>query len=1040
MHYTHFNFFAIGSIIGAIFSYYIAILFLVLKDKSKATFHLGFSNFWLALFHTGYAWGFIAEGPGSVYHKYLVIPGAMFGALEFSRFFIAYQIKDSKKLDKIVASILYTIAIGISIYYVFISFDAIRLYFPSAHYFDFKLHAFNKFYSIVVMVYFIVFAFFGIRNYRKVEKQYRFTTLVILASILFITILPGILNALSRDGAISREIYIIVVDLSVVIGLFCLSVVYINNTEDKTTIMSRITGITMATFLLVLQMVSYFAISDKEKTYDMQKYNQAKLALVDKVYPDDMKYIFVYDIKDGANSYLYKNSNELPDYKKSKNEILNTFLWSRIATIQSRDPEIFQAETKAILENSHPGFSGYKALVLDYLDRNKDNGNQLNASELLSYFDSLNRKITYNKNKLGALNESELASWIEKNRNSDNWLGVFVTGIVTNHEITDIASLTGFFAPFQVPESRRYRGDFESGRKDLEPEKYVSFLIPSIAKNIIYEVGFSYDAYMRYIDSLARILVYIIVGTIILVGVGFRFFFSGALVNPINDVVEGLKSVNSGDLTVRLKVKVEDEIGFMARSFNKMVRSIQAARKKLEEYAQDLEHKVEERTKELKLTLNEVQNLKTQQDGDYFLTSLLIKPLSSNHVTSDNVRVEFFIKQKKQFAFRKYQEEIGGDINIASSIRLRGRKFSAFLNADAMGKSMQGAGGALVIGSVFESIVERTKVSREAQNYFPERWLKNTFIELHKVFESFNGSMLISLVMGLVDDSTGIVYYINAEHPFTILFRDGKAEFIEQEFLYRKLGTAGVSGVISIRTFHMQPGDSLIAGSDGRDDIILETHDDGTRVINEDETLFLRILEKSNGDLNQSFENLLEIGPLSDDISLLKITYDPVNSKDSSMISLDAKKSYSRGKVAWQNNQLGQAIDELERALDLSDREPAILKKLGLMYLKARNYTRSKDVLLEYIDREPQDTESIFMASYSARKTGDYGIAVDLGERVRLRMPHYGENLLNLAKSHILLKNMDRAYGLLEEASLSLPEHPGIRKMLLFTKKRVSST
>ena len=53
---------------------------------------------------------------------------------------------------------------------------------------------------------------------------------------------------------------------------------------------------------------------------------------------------------------------------------------------------------------------------------------------------------------------------------------------------------------------------------------------------------------------------------------------------------------------------------------------------------------------------------------------------------------------------------------------------TVFLNADAMGKSMQGAGGALVAGAVFNSIIERTMLSPTVQNQYPERWLKNSFV------------------------------------------------------------------------------------------------------------------------------------------------------------------------------------------------------------------------------------------------------------------------------------------------------------------------
>lgn len=64
-------------------------------------------------------------------------------------------------------------------------------------------------------------------------------------------------------------------------------------------------------------------------------------------------------------------------------------------------------------------------------------------------------------------------------------------------------------------------------------------------------------------------------------------------------------------------------------------------------FNEDLERKVQERTEILTRTLGEINELKFQQDGDYYLTSLLIEPLSRNSVSSEKVTVEFFLKQKK---------------------------------------------------------------------------------------------------------------------------------------------------------------------------------------------------------------------------------------------------------------------------------------------------------------------------------------------------------------------------------------------------------
>ncbi|MCB1320764.1 MAG: GAF domain-containing protein, partial [Leptospiraceae bacterium] len=60
----------------------------------------------------------------------------------------------------------------------------------------------------------------------------------------------------------------------------------------------------------------------------------------------------------------------------------------------------------------------------------------------------------------------------------------------------------------------------------------------------------------------------------------------------------------------------------------------------------DLEEKVTERTHDLNNALTEVRALKEQQDGDYFLTSLLVQPLTTGRIASETVQIDFFLRQK----------------------------------------------------------------------------------------------------------------------------------------------------------------------------------------------------------------------------------------------------------------------------------------------------------------------------------------------------------------------------------------------------------
>ncbi|WP_411822263.1 SpoIIE family protein phosphatase [Leptospira sp. 'Mane'] len=410
-----------------------------------------------------------------------------------------------------------------------------------------------------------------------------------------------------------------------------------------------------------------------------------------------------------------------------------------------------------------------------------------------------------------------------------------------------------------------------------------------------------------------------------------------------------------------------------------------------------LEQKVVERTKELSKSLDSIKELKAQQDGDYFLTSLLLRPLGSNLSKNQDVKIEFLIQQKKKFQFKQWNSEIGGDLCVTHSVSLKNKNYTLFVNADAMGKSIQGAGGVLVLGSVFAAIVERTKMSTLTSNVYPERWLKNSFLELQKVFETFDGSMLVSLVLGLVDDSTGTVYYINAEHPSLVLYRDGIAEFLDQEMQLRKLGIRITEGNLSVRIFAMKPGDILISGSDGRDDLLIGTEGENKRIINEDETKFLQFVEKGDGNLSQIAEHIQKFGDLTDDLSLLRIEYCPENA-----ISLDLR-------PMWKD---------------------------AIALHKKKMFKESLQVCEEVGKYFPEETRALFLASLNKYHMGDWNDSADMAERVRLREPENLKVLLNLTFIHIKLKNWNRANVILNEARKLAPDHKRIHQLDRFLSKQ----
>jgi hypothetical protein len=352
------------------------------------------------------------------------------------------------------------------------------------------------------------------------------------------------------------------------------------------------------------------------------------------------------------------------------------------------------------------------------------------------------------------------------------------------------------------------------------------------------------------------------------------------------------------------------------------------------------------------------------------------------------------------------------------------------MNADAMGKSIQGAGGALVIGSVFGSILERTVSAFVFKDYYPERWLKNTFMELRKIFESFNGAMGASIVIGLVEDATGMVYYINAEHPFGVLYRKGKASFIETETRLKRLGVDDPDDVLAIQTMQMRAGDMVFFGSDGKDDIRFDAAD--SLAMNEDETLFLRTVEKCRGDLDAIYEEVNGMGELTDDLSLLRITYRPPVDQESRhrIVSL-----LDSARKAQEADDTQGMLDSYLAVLQIEPTHRKALTELINYHLKREEYDMVLKYGESYIEANPANLEILYLLAYAYRKKRQYSRAIELGERVYLREPGQLKNLLNLGYCHSRAGNMARAEYFIEKVFALDPQNQSAQRLVELLSK-----
>jgi tetratricopeptide (TPR) repeat protein len=281
--------------------------------------------------------------------------------------------------------------------------------------------------------------------------------------------------------------------------------------------------------------------------------------------------------------------------------------------------------------------------------------------------------------------------------------------------------------------------------------------------------------------------------------------------------------------------------------------------------------------------------------------------------------------------------------------------------------------------------------------------------------------MLVSLVLGLIEEKTGFLYFINAEHPWLILYRDEKASFLETELSYRKLGTKGLSSGIFIKTVRLLPGDILISGSDGRDDLLLfdEQTENNLRAINQDENLILKYVEKGKGNLTSIYEALTTAGEITDDLSLLRLEFN----SDLDPISVsEFKKSYQTAKRMVEEGNLLQAIEALQNqilAAPLSNKK--FHKLLAKLHFKRKNYEQAAEHAQVYLDSHPFDTGFMELSSILWRKAGNLEQAIEIAERIRLRNSNLSKNTFHLVRLYYEIGNKNRARDLLKEWEILNP-------------------
>jgi len=408
-------------------------------------------------------------------------------------------------------------------------------------------------------------------------------------------------------------------------------------------------------------------------------------------------------------------------------------------------------------------------------------------------------------------------------------------------------------------------------------------------------------------------------------------------------------------------------LAFDIASRKEVEADILAARESAMQNAEDLRDK----TKLAEEALAHVRELKQKQDGDYYLTSMLLEPFQINRAKQGKIEVDWFIRQKTRFTYRKWQAEIGGDFVNADHVTLRGRRFTFFVIADAMGKANQGAGGALILATIVSAYLRRTEKTQHLAGLYPERWLRLLYEELQAAYEGFSGQMMVAASVGLVDEENRYLFFFNAEQPRPVSYISGVAKYVGSDNLLSKIGMPIGREDFHVELYRLSPGEKIIFGSDGRDDVRRQD----TGEINFQDTFFLRLVEAAEGNLAAIHEATLAQAEIIDDYSLLSLQI--------ARYYHEVKSATARELFAY-FRETGDAL-ALEKILERNGGDSQAIAMLANYYLKAGEMRRSIAYIHRYLDVKPDDLKAVYslMRQYLALR--DFEKAADTAERITHR-------------------------------------------------------
>lgn len=181
----------------------------------------------------------------------------------------------------------------------------------------------------------------------------------------------------------------------------------------------------------------------------------------------------------------------------------------------------------------------------------------------------------------------------------------------------------------------------------------------------ILRAGFSTLATSRRVEEL-RWRVAMITFAIIVLGTFGTMFLTGRIVGPIQELARGTHRLAEGDFDFRAPVETHDEVGVLARSFNRMTERLREAMEAQRQFTSDQRRLVEVKTREIEETREHLSNI-VENVG----ASILVADLDGTVISANTHTMRIF-GTKPEFTVGRHLSEFSCEPEM-DIVRLRYR-------------------------------------------------------------------------------------------------------------------------------------------------------------------------------------------------------------------------------------------------------------------------------------------------------------------------------------------------------------------------------